>query len=277
MKTNDIVSQAISYIMQHIEEEITIEDVADACHFSKYYFSRIFKAETGESMYAFIKRMKLEQSAFRMKLERDRTITDIGLDYGYSPSNYSQAFRNYYDTTPIEFRKGIYDKSKTHPFYSHVEVELDSLETCKKKITIQELPERTVLYERRIGNYRELVEEWNLFIEKYKDYQDENTIFIERTFDDPTITDTDNCLYDLGMTVGKDYDLPNTCVIPGGKFAVYRYEGTPERIYNAYQSIFQVWMPAMHKTIDKRYGYDVYRKVDCENMQFIIDLCIPIS
>ncbi|HOO78751.1 MAG TPA: AraC family transcriptional regulator [Lachnospiraceae bacterium] len=60
MNTKEIVNQAISYIMEHIEEEIALEDVAEYCHFSKFYFSRIFKDKTGESVYAFIKRMKLE-------------------------------------------------------------------------------------------------------------------------------------------------------------------------------------------------------------------------
>ncbi|MGG7185690.1 AraC family transcriptional regulator, partial [Clostridium butyricum] len=73
MKTNEVVNQAITYIMKHIDGSITIEDVAGHCHFSKYYFSRIFKKETGESIYAFIKRLKLEQSAFRLKVERERT------------------------------------------------------------------------------------------------------------------------------------------------------------------------------------------------------------
>ena len=58
MITNELVKQSIDYIMAHLDEEISIEDVTDYCHFSKYYFSRVFKAETGESIYAFIKRLK---------------------------------------------------------------------------------------------------------------------------------------------------------------------------------------------------------------------------
>lgn len=64
MITNEAVNHAIDYILQHTEEDVTLEDVADHCHFSKYYFSRLFKKQTGESIYAFIKRVRLEQSAF---------------------------------------------------------------------------------------------------------------------------------------------------------------------------------------------------------------------
>ncbi len=93
MIKNELVKQSIDYIVQHLDEEISIEDVADYCHFSKYYFSRVFKAETGESIYAFIKRLKMDQSAVSLKVEKDKSITEIGFDYGYSPSNYSTAFK----------------------------------------------------------------------------------------------------------------------------------------------------------------------------------------
>ena len=89
MITNKLVNQSIDYIMQHLEEEITVEDVANHCHFSKFYFSRMFKQETGESVYAFIKRLKMDQSALRLKIEKEKSITDIGEGYGYSSSNYS--------------------------------------------------------------------------------------------------------------------------------------------------------------------------------------------
>jgi AraC family transcriptional regulator len=92
MIKNELVSRSIDYIMEHLEEEISIEDVADYCHFSKYYFSRMFKAETGESIYSFIKRLKMEQSAINLKLEKDKSVTEIGFDYGYSSSNFYAFF-----------------------------------------------------------------------------------------------------------------------------------------------------------------------------------------
>lgn len=41
MITNEIISRAIDYILQHISEELSIEDVAEYCHFSKFHFSRM--------------------------------------------------------------------------------------------------------------------------------------------------------------------------------------------------------------------------------------------
>lgn len=92
MITREAVNQAIDYILRHSGDTVTLEDVAGYCHFSKYYLSRMFKEQTGESIYGFIRRVKLEQSAFRLKTEQERRITEIGADYGYSSSNYSGVF-----------------------------------------------------------------------------------------------------------------------------------------------------------------------------------------
>lgn len=119
MITNRAVNEAIDYIFCHVEEDIGLEDVAEHCHFSKFYFSRLFKEQTGESVYGFIKRVRLEQSAFRLKVERDRRITEISADYGYSSSNFSSAFKLHYDViasgcdihpmTPLENIQAFFD------------------------------------------------------------------------------------------------------------------------------------------------------------------------
>ena len=117
MITNESINRAIDYILLHIED-VTLEEVAAHCHFSKYYFSRLFKAQTGESVWEFVQRVRLEQSAFRLKTEKERPITDIGADYGYSPSSYSSAFRLHYQTTPISFRRKSCTPSMEHPFFA---------------------------------------------------------------------------------------------------------------------------------------------------------------
>ncbi len=274
---NEMVNRAITYIIQHIGENLTIDDVAEHCHFSKYYFSRVFKEETGESIYSFIKRAKMDQSAFRLKVDRDRKVTDIGYDYGYSPSNYSSVFRQQHNVSPAVFRRGIEERSWSHPFYPKAAVERETFEECNKKVSIVTIEDQFVIYERKIGNYYDLGKEWSAFLTKYQAYQTEQSMLIERTFDDPSITDVDKCLYDICMSVGKDCTLENTCVIQGGKFAVYHFKGYPRQIYTAYQMMFQVWLPQSKHRIDKRYGFEQYLEVNCDDMYMVSDIYIPIE
>lgn len=273
---NEAVNRAVDYILQHINEEISVADVATHCHFSQFYFSRMFKEEMGESIYAFIKRLKLEQSAFRLKIEPDKRVTDIGYDFGYSPSNYSSVFRQQYQVNPVAFRKDIYRRTLHHPFFHKREEELESFEECNRKIKIKEVPDFFVLYERRIGNYHDLSIDWGSFLEKYQELITNRTIFLERTFDDPSITDMDGCIYDICMTIDSVCDLENTCVIQGGKCAVYPFKGLAKHIYAAYQVIFQKWLPQSGYELDSRCGFDIYHLVDSDSMYMELDICLPI-
>lgn len=43
MIKNEVINEAISYIMERITDEISVEDVAEHCHFSKFYFNRFIQ------------------------------------------------------------------------------------------------------------------------------------------------------------------------------------------------------------------------------------------
>ena len=204
MIQNQIINEVINFIFSKIDCEISVDDVAEFCGFSKFYISRLFKAETGESIYSFIKRIRIEQSAWRLKVEQSRSITEIGEKYGYSSSNYATLFKQYYNTTPVTFRKEITKKSIEHPFYHGINNKLETYEECCKKITIEILPGFFVLYERYKGNYHNLSDAWCNFTEKYKSFITGNTKFLELTYEDPSISDKNACLYDVCMTVEKN-------------------------------------------------------------------------
>ena len=107
MDRKKFINQSIDYIIQHLDEDLSLDTVAAHFFLSKYHFNRIFKEETGESVYSFIKRCKVDQSAVDMKLNPKKAITDIGLDYGYSSSNYSTVFKKRLHTSPTIFKQSI--------------------------------------------------------------------------------------------------------------------------------------------------------------------------
>ena len=55
-----VINKAINYIFDHIDEEITVDDVAHYCSYSRYHLTRMFKEQTDEALYQFIKRIRLE-------------------------------------------------------------------------------------------------------------------------------------------------------------------------------------------------------------------------
>ena len=201
---SSIINKSIDYILSHIDDDMSIEDVADYCNFSKYHFSRMFKAETGVSIYSFIKSLKMDQSAVSLKIEQDKTITHIGSDYGYSSSNYSSAFSKEFNVSPADYRKSISSTSTYSPFNSSEQVKFKSFDHYEKNITIKHLDDFCVIYERYIGDYSKIGENWYSLMDRRKCYFKEDTLMIERSYNDPSISSFDKSFYDLCLTVNGD-------------------------------------------------------------------------
>lgn len=272
-----LINKSIEYILQHIDEDISIEDVANHCNFSKYHFSRMFKEETGISIYSLIKRIKMDQSAVSLKVEKDKAITDIGINYGYSSSNYSSAFRKQYSISPVEFRNALSSKGVANPFNPSEYNTFKSFEHYDEKINIQNLPDFKVIYERYIGDYSEIGVNWYSFMERYKDYIKPDTLLIEKSYDDPSITQTDKCIYDLCISAIEDVDFENVTTIKGGKFAVYEFSGYIRDIFVTFLGIFNIWLPCSGYTMDERFALGIYHNINWENNHVTMDLCIPIK
>lgn len=145
-----VINQAISYIFEHLDEDITVEDVAVYCCYSKYHFTRMFKEEMDEALYQFIKRIRLERSAWRLKVEKGRSVTEIGGEYGYSSSNFATAFKKHLALSPEEYRK-VSEQLVEESTFSHG-VTLDEVEDAENRITVGYLKPFTVIYERKKGN-----------------------------------------------------------------------------------------------------------------------------
>ena len=277
MNKTQIINESIDYILEHFAEEITIEDVADNFHFSKYYFCRVFKEVTGESVYAFIKRLKMDQSAIDIKLLKSEKITEIGVNYGYSSSNYSSAFSKHHQVSPNEFRRAANSANMISPFKPNEMIRFKTFDEYDEKITVQEIGDFCVIYERMIGNYFELREKWFTFMNAYSNSICEDTIMIERYYNDPAITDLNRCVCDLCMTVDKTSKYENITTISGGRFLIYPYEGSIQDIFGTLQGLFRIWMPQSIYRMDRRYGLNIYRKIDKDQGSVIMDLCIPIK
>ena len=275
-----VINKAINYIFDHIDEDITVDDVARHCAYSKYHLTRMFKEETDEALYKFIKRVRLERSAWRLKVEKEKSITEIGGAYGYSSSNFATAFKKHLDVSPADFRR-ISEQMVEESSFSHG-LTLDDFEDAQKRITVEYIEGFLVVYERKKGNYHNLPEEWCKFIQKYEYLATEDTMYIECTIDDPSITDEDNCMYELCQTISPDHPAlkENTDIFThsfdGGPYAVYHFKGFPQFLFMVYQEIFCRWLSKTGNQLDERPILDIYRMVR-EDGYMEIDICFPLK
>ncbi len=100
------INRVIDYINKNLDEELSLDKLAEVASFSKFHFHRIFTAFTGDTLNDFIKRIRLQRTLMKLMMNTEMPITEIALSTGFSSSaNFSRVFKDYYGTTPSSFRK----------------------------------------------------------------------------------------------------------------------------------------------------------------------------
>ncbi|RKT87215.1 AraC-type DNA-binding protein [Saccharopolyspora antimicrobica] len=104
-QTVHAVERAISFMRQNLADRITVDDMAQAAQFSKFYFTRLFQRVTGVSPARYLSALRLEK-AMRLLLNSSSTVADISYQVGYnSPGTFSSRFRSSVGVSPITFRQ----------------------------------------------------------------------------------------------------------------------------------------------------------------------------
>lgn len=104
---NTLISEAIDFIKNNYNQNITLDDVAKEINMSYHYFSKFFKESTGKKFSDYITDIRMEE-AKRLLADPENSIKDICYAIGYNDPNYfSKIFRKVIGKAPTEFRQGL--------------------------------------------------------------------------------------------------------------------------------------------------------------------------
>jgi YSIRK-targeted surface antigen transcriptional regulator len=91
------------YVLHHLSETITVEEIAEKLYISRPYLSKKFKQDTGISLTQFILKEKMEEAKTLIK-QRDKSINMIASYLGFSSqSHFSRVFKKCTGLTPGEY------------------------------------------------------------------------------------------------------------------------------------------------------------------------------
>lgn len=109
MKDTSLTKKILLYIEDHLDQDLSLEKIAEELNYSRFYAARIFKEHTGMTLYKYIQGKRLDEAA-RKLAETGQPIVEVALEAGYgSQQAFTQAFRCVYACTPQEYRRaGIY-------------------------------------------------------------------------------------------------------------------------------------------------------------------------
>lgn len=98
------IKEALNYIEQNFQNDISVENIASFCGLNRTYFGRIFKETVGKSPQQFLLSYRMSKATELLKLT-GLSISDIGNAVGYpNQLHFSRAFKNVYGLSPREWR-----------------------------------------------------------------------------------------------------------------------------------------------------------------------------
>ncbi len=236
------------YINDHINEDITIDDLAAVSAFSPWYARKLFIKYLEMTPAVYIRRLKLSKSALRLRDESCQ-ILDVAMDMGFgSVDGYQRAFRREYGCNPKEYSTSPVPVWLFTP-YLIIDKERnmnDMSEIRNVFIQVVEKPARKVIIKRGIKateywGYCEEVgcEVWGLLTSIKSISGEPVCLWLPESMRKPITNE-----YVQGVEVEPDYDgvIPEgfeVIDLPASTFLLFRGEPFAEENYVA--AINEIW------------------------------------
>jgi YesN/AraC family two-component response regulator len=102
---NLIISQALTYITEHLCGACSLNDISEALHVSKAYLSTLFKKEMNCTVTDYVTKQRMKE-AKKLLIETEMQVSQIYMKVGYQSDKYFiKVFKEYEGMTPLVYRK----------------------------------------------------------------------------------------------------------------------------------------------------------------------------
>ena len=105
LPAQESVASAVAYISEHFRYPLSLNDLAQHAAVSPFYFTRVFRQETGYTPHQYIINTRIANAKFLLRTTED-SVKDIAIQTGWnSESTFCSAFRKSTGLTPSVYRK----------------------------------------------------------------------------------------------------------------------------------------------------------------------------
>ncbi|MCZ8516249.1 AraC family transcriptional regulator [Paenibacillus filicis] len=98
------INTVLQYVDEHLQEQMTVDELARLVHFHPNYFMQYFKTMLGLSPIAYINRKRMELAKVLLQ-DSGRTVTDVAEQVGLELYYFSRLFKKQTGLSPSEYRK----------------------------------------------------------------------------------------------------------------------------------------------------------------------------
>lgn len=239
-------NRVLDYIEQHVSEPLSLEQLCQVAHFSKFHFHRQFADYLGIPVARYILLLRLKQASYRLVFEPRTKVIEAALDAGFeNPESFARAFRHVFGKSPSAFRKGP-DWEAWHGAFRF------RLPKRSQMVNVQivDFPDTPIGVKEHWGPVAKLNYAVGQFIEwrKTSGLSPKDSC---RTFgiayENPETVEPERFHFDVGGEVhGPIPPNPQGVIgklIPGGRCAVVRHLGSHDRIGDSIYPLYRDWLP----------------------------------
>lgn len=258
-----IIRDLLVWLESHLDQPLSLDNVAAKAGYSKWHLQRMFKDVTTHAIGAYIRARRLSKAAVALRLT-SRPILDIALQYRFdSQQTFTRAFKKQFAQTPAWYRRA----SEWNSFGIRPPIRLD--DSTLPEPTFVTLPE-TLL----VGQ----TQSYNCTLEQISRFRDEMRLHFWKQF----LTETDRVppvlygLHQVRASQEKDdeQEILYTTAVPAdqlansmqsnqsvlleaGDYVQFTYEGPRTELQEFILLLYGTSMPTLGLT--RRYGQDIER------------------
>ena len=243
------VQRMQEYIEKHLCESISLADVVKVSLFSPWHARRLFLEYTGVTPSDYIRKLRLKQSALKLRDENVK-ILDIALDFGFgSVDGYQRAFRKEFGCNPSAYAANPIPLRLFTPYgvkFRYLERKERTMSAKNVFLQVIDKPKRKVIIKRgkTATEYMKYCEEvgcdiWGLLVSMKSLCGEPVCLWLPEAYIKPGTSQ-----YVQGVEVAEDYtgEIPDgfdVIELPKAQYLMFQGEPFQEEDYQ--QAIAEIW------------------------------------
>lgn len=277
------LNNAITYVENHLTDEIDLDKVSQVAYSSTYHFQTMFRMLTDMTITEYIRKRRLTLAVSDLAQDKKKVI-DIAFKYGYeTPESFTKAFKRYHGVSPSVAKKGGQTFQALLPL--HIQVTLKGALPMDYRIEKKEAMSFKGI-KRKVSsvdgeNFKMIPKFWTEFFNlETADMFDKHVGplgYIGACYNNNEATETFD--YMIGVEscdaiLGESVDVLE---IPEAMWAVFTSIGKiPESIQDVWQRIYQEFFPGTHYEHAMLPELEVYLLGDTSKDDYKCEVWIPI-
>ncbi|MFG6177876.1 helix-turn-helix domain-containing protein [Halomonas sp. THAF12] len=105
-RADALLLRAKDYILAHLADDVSLDDISQAAHLSKYHFLRLFRQQFGITPHQYVLNCRI--NAARSALEAGAVPSDVAIRFGFADlSHFNRRFKRIYGMTPHQYQRSV--------------------------------------------------------------------------------------------------------------------------------------------------------------------------